>query len=177
MHLLPSLPPLSQRSLESAVMIMEAFQGFESKVRYEISGHSGDAPDVELVAAHAVPSNDRERLQVVRKMVAHTELCDSGDNTMASCEMAVKNITKQDADEHVVFLLSDANLEQYGIDAKALLRLLRIDPRVKVFIIFIGSLGDQAKRLAAALPASQVFVALDTREIPRIMKACLLMGM
>lgn len=65
---------------------------------------------------------------------------------------------------------------RYGIDAPQLQRLLRLDPRVRVFIIFIGSLGDQAKRLSAALPARQVHIALNTKDIPSIMKQCLLMS-
>ena len=59
--------------------------------------------------------NDRDRLMVVRKMNAHTEICDSGDNTIRSCEKAIQAIVERDADEHVVFLLSDANLEQLVI--------------------------------------------------------------
>ena len=58
-------------------------------------------------------------------MNAHTEICDSGDNTIRSCEKAIQAISKRDADEHVVFLLSDANLEQYGIGSGDLMRLLK----------------------------------------------------
>ena len=111
---------------------------------------------------------------VVRQMNAHTEVCDSGDNTIRACEKAIKDIVKRDADEHVVFLLSDANLEQYGIGGDDLQRLLKLDKRVRVFILFIGSIGDQATRLAEQCPAGQVFVALDTTQIPKILKQCLL---
>jgi hypothetical protein len=91
------------------------------------------------------PGNDRERLQVLRKMHAHSDLCDSGDNTLSAVRYAVKEIVKEEADEHCVFLLSDANLDQYGIGSKELLDILHLDARVRVFILFIGSLGDQAR--------------------------------
>ena len=162
------------RSLQSAVMIMEAFKGFGSKYEYQIMGHSGDTDDLVFVAEGKEPKTDRERLMVVRKMNAHTEVCDSGDNTIRACEKSIQNIIKKDADEHVVFLLSDANLEQYGIGGNDLERLLRLDKRVRVFILFIGSIGDQAVRLAQQCPAGQVFVALDTSQIPKILKQCLL---
>jgi von Willebrand factor A domain-containing protein 8 len=162
------------RSLQSAVMIMESFKGFEQKYEYQIIGHSGDTDDLVLVKEGVEPKNDRDRLMVVRKMNAHTEICDSGDNTIRSCEKAIQAIVERDADEHVVFLLSDANLEQYGIGSADLMRLLNQDKRVRVFILFIGSIGDQAVRLAQECPAGQVFVALDTTQIPKILKQCLL---
>ena len=37
--------------------------------------------------------------------------CDSGDNTIRSCEKAIHTIVERDADRHVV-LLSDANLKE-----------------------------------------------------------------
>ena len=37
------------RSLQSAVMVMESFKGFEQKYEYQIMGHSGDTDDLVLV--------------------------------------------------------------------------------------------------------------------------------
>ena len=104
-----------QRSLEAATMVMESFRGFDHKYQYKIGGHSGDTDNLEFVEEGKAPGNDRERLQVIRKMHAHSDLCDSGDNTLSSCRYAVREIVKKEADEYAVFLLSDANLEQYGI--------------------------------------------------------------
>lgn len=60
------------------------------------------------------PKSRKERLDVIRKMNAHAETCDSGDNTLAACNRAIVDIYQSDpsADEHVVILLSDANFEQ-----------------------------------------------------------------
>ena len=43
--------------------------------------------------------------------------------------------------------------------------------KVNAFAIFIGSLGDQADRLAKQLPAGKGFVCLETRKLPEILKA------
>jgi hypothetical protein len=40
-----------QRSLEAAVMVMESFANFPSKVHYEIRGHSGDTDNLVLSQA------------------------------------------------------------------------------------------------------------------------------
>lgn len=94
-------------------------------------------------------------------------------SSLNSCKKAIKTITQRDGDEYFVFLLSDANLEAYDIKSSDLKRLLNMDRRVQVFIIFIGSMGDQATRLAVDLPANRVFTALDTRAIPKILKQAL----
>ena len=39
-----------------------------------------------------------------------------------------------------------------------------------LFILFIGTLGEQAERLQASLPSNQVFVTLHTSEIPTVLK-------
>ena len=155
-------------------MVMEGLRGFEHKVSYRIGGHSGDSDDLTFVEEGSPPANDRDRLQVIRKMNAHAELCDSGDNTLRCAKKAIRDIVKQEGDEYFVFLLSDANLDVYGIGSTELLSLLNLDRRVRVFIIFIGSIGDQAQTLTQALPAGQVFTALDTADVPLILRKCLL---
>ena len=46
-------------------------------------------------------------------------------------------------------------------------------PQVRVFVIFIGNMGQQVDRLMESLPASQVFTAFETSAIPKILKKCL----
>ena len=62
---------------------------------------------------------------------------------------------------------------KYFVGARELQELLNLDQRVRVFIIFIGSLGDQATRLTNEMPAGNVFVAMNTSDIPIIIKNCL----
>jgi len=74
------------------------------------------------------------------------------------------------ADEYFVMILSDANLDQYGIKPADLAKALTADERVNAYILFIGSIRDQAAKLTKALPPGRAFVCLDTREIPKIMQ-------
>jgi len=53
---------------------------------------------------------------------------------------------KQEADEHFVIVLSDANLDRYGIPPRKLAEILTMNDDVNAYVIFIGSLGDQAQR-------------------------------
>ena len=77
---------------------------------------------------------------------AHSQFCISGDNTLEATEHAIKTITEVEADEHFVIVLSDANLARYGISPKHLSDALTADEDVNAYVIFIGSLGDQANR-------------------------------
>jgi len=165
-----------RRSLETAVMIMEAFRGDElrSKYAYGILGHSGDTDGVWFAEEGKPPTSQAERFGVVRRMNAHTQFTDSGDHTVEAAERAIREIVQRPADEYCVFLLSDANLEAYGIGSKELTRLIRSDPRVRVFVLFIGSLGDQAARLCRDTPPGHCRAVLDTASIPRVVRECLI---
>ena len=77
---------------------------------------------------------------------AHAQFCISGDHTLEAAEHAVKRITDEEADEHFVIVLSDANLERYGIRPRHFSGALTANEDVNAYVIFIGSLGDQAHR-------------------------------
>ena len=70
----------------------------------------------------------------------------SGDYTLEGTDASIKELTREEADEHFVVVLSDANLERYGIRPERFAQVLTSDPQVNAFAIFIGSLGDQAER-------------------------------
>ena len=48
------------------------------------------------------------------RMVAHSQYCWSGDNTVESVEDAIERAKKDSEHEHYVFLFSDANLVRDG---------------------------------------------------------------
>uniref|UniRef100_A0A3B3RZN2 von Willebrand factor A domain-containing protein 8 n=1 Tax=Paramormyrops kingsleyae TaxID=1676925 RepID=A0A3B3RZN2_9TELE len=138
--------------------------------QYDIVGHSGDGFDIELVKSDKSPKNNKDRLKVLKTMHAHSQFCMSGDYTLEGTEHAIKELSREEADEHFVIVLSDANLERYGIRPDRFAQTLTSDPQVNAFAIFIGSLGDQAERLQKTLPAGRSFVAMDTKEIPQILQ-------
>lgn len=79
-------------------------------------------------------------------MHAHSQYCWSGDNTLQAAECAVTQLADEDSDEAILVLLSDANLQRYGISPVRLAQTLSLKPNVSAYAIFIGSLGDQAER-------------------------------
>lgn len=79
-------------------------------------------------------------------MHAHSQFCWSGDNTLQSTEWAVTNLAEEDCDEAILIVLSDANLQRYGISPLKLSETLCLKPSVSAYAIFLGSLGDQAER-------------------------------
>lgn len=159
-----------ERELEATLMVMEALEGFESKFKYDIYGHSGEEVAEPLVTVDKVPKNNKERLEVLKTMQAHSQFCLSGDNTLEAAKFATKTLAKEDADELFVVLLSDANLDRYGIRPEHLMRALDQEPNVNSYAVFIGSLGDQADRLKKALPAGRSFVCLDLSQLPQILQ-------
>lgn len=159
-----------ERSLEAAVMIMESLKGFERKFDYRVVGHSGDTDELVFVPWGKPPANDKARLDVIKGMHAHTEMCDSGDHTLEAAKKAIFDCAAQkEADDRFVFLVSDANLDQYSITPDMISRLFDLDKRVHVFVLFIASMRDAASSYAKKMPGN-VFVCLDKKELPRVMK-------
>ncbi|GAB1299119.1 von Willebrand factor A domain-containing protein 8 [Apodemus speciosus] len=163
-----------ERSMEAVCMVMEAFENYEEKFKkdssYDIAGHSGDGYNIKLVPVNKIPKNNKQRLEILKTMHAHSQFCMSGDHTLEGTEHAIKDITTEEADEYFVIILSDANLSRYGINPARFAQILTSDPQVNAFAIFIGSLGDQAARLQRTLPAGRSFIAMDTKKIPQILQ-------
>ncbi|KAI8912686.1 AAA domain-containing protein [Gorgonomyces haynaldii] len=158
------------RSLECALMIMEAFKGFEHKFSYKICGHSGDGPQTDFLEKNKYPKNEKDIFTVLNKMMAHASYCMSGDTTLQAVTTAMKDVTKEEADDYFVVVLSDANLQQYNISTASIGQALKADPRVTAFMIFIGNLSSQAERLASGLPGN-AFICLDNKDLPRIIQS------
>ncbi|XP_011645711.1 von Willebrand factor A domain-containing protein 8 [Pogonomyrmex barbatus] len=158
------------RELEACVMVMEAFSGYEGKFQYDIVGHSGDDYRIVFVDRTQPPTDNKRRLEVIKTMHAHSQFCMSGDNTLEATQHAIASLAKEDSDESIVVILSDANLERYGISSERFARLLMSNADVNSYAIFIGSLGDQATRLMKKMPSGRAFVCMDLKNIPRILQ-------
>jgi hypothetical protein len=167
------------RSLETALMIIETLASptLSSKFVYDIQAHSGDSACIPFIEAGKPPKDELERLKVLEGMVAHSQYCWSGDNTVLALETAVKQLgeeaktKKEEADEYFVILVSDANLARYGIPTSAVAKALNSNPEVQAAVIFVGSLGVEAQRIVKDLPVGKAFVAMETTQVPRIMGA------
>ncbi|XP_067669611.1 von Willebrand factor A domain-containing protein 8-like [Haliotis asinina] len=159
-----------EREMEATLMVMEAFEKYEDKFKYDIYGHSGEDYRVEFVNADKPPTNNRERLNVLKLMHAHSQFCLSGDNTLEATKDAIKVIGNEEADEHFVLLLSDANFDRYGIRPSRFAEILNSNEDVNAYAIFIGSLGDQAVRLTKQLPMGHAYVCMDNKNLPQILQ-------
>ncbi len=47
-------------------MVMEAFEGFEQRVQYDIVGHSGEAEQIQFVDHKNPPKDDKLRLDTIK---------------------------------------------------------------------------------------------------------------
>ena len=54
------------REIEACVMVMEAFSGYEHKFQYDIIGHSGDDYCITFVNHTQSPSDNKDRLEVIK---------------------------------------------------------------------------------------------------------------
>lgn len=115
-----------QRMLEASCMLMEAFAEVPAaQLTYEIVGHSGDGPEIPFVTEASQPQNEADRLKVLQRMKLHSAHCMSGDYTLEATSLAIdKMAARDDADETFVVVLSDANLDRYGIPPSELGRIL-----------------------------------------------------
>ncbi|ORX55569.1 hypothetical protein DM01DRAFT_1334962 [Hesseltinella vesiculosa] len=165
-----------ERSLEVALMIMEAFRGFEHKFEYQITGHSGDTSNIPFIKPGQYPKTEKDEFEVLSKMRAHAQYCLSGDNTLGAAAHAVKEIVAEEGDDYLVAILSDANIAQYNIVPKDIARVLKSDDRVTAQMIFIGSIQDQAEQLQKAL-GSQAHICVENKDLPKIIKSLFLSSM
>lgn len=161
------------RQLQAAAMVLEALAGHEHKYRYAMVGHSGDGPCEPFVEYGAPPRNDKERLQLLQRMAAHTQYCQSGDSTLSAARQAVREVLTHDADERFVFVLSDANLARYGIEPADLRAALCSSEQVEGHALFISSLRDEAAQIRQALPAGRGHICLRAADVPRAFKEIL----
>jgi hypothetical protein len=107
---------------------------------------------------------------------------------------AIETIGKEEADEHFVIVLSDANLDRYGIRPKHFAEILTSNEDVHAYVLFIGSLGNQANvlvycyfhikfergvshsicdypcRIVKQMPAGRAFMCMDTKNLPQILQ-------
>ena len=86
-----------ERELEAVLMVMEAFEGYQDKISYDVVGHSGDGFNIKFIDAKSTPKNEAERLKMLKTMIAHSQFCSSGDNTFEATKYAIQQLAKEEA--------------------------------------------------------------------------------
>ena len=161
------------RQLEALCMVMEGLDSpiAKEKIKWDMIGHSGDSRYIPLSLASNPPSNDKERYQILQQAASYPQFCFPGDYTIEATRESVRRLAAdEEADERFLIVLTDANLDRYGIPVRSLRDSLDLDKSVNTCVIAIGSLGDQAQRMKEGLPAGRSFVVQDTSEIPKILR-------
>ena len=180
------------RCLEAALLIMESFQsnvGEAKKFDYSIVGHSGDSPCIPFVDWASPPGNEKDRLQILQTMLAHSQYCMSGDFTLEAMMKAIDEVSSMgdsssghsaddDGNNGTVICLSDANLARYGIDPQELGKIIENGTQkgVKTYVVFIASFGEEADDITRALPVGSGYICMETNELPKAVREILTSG-
>ncbi|GAA6044030.1 hypothetical protein JCM8097_004313 [Rhodosporidiobolus ruineniae] len=163
------------RSLEAALMIMEAFDRLSAagkqKYHLDIMAHSGEEAEIKLVEAGKLPQNAGERYKVVERMALTSQYCWPGDETIHALENAIDHVAEMDADESIVIALTDANFSRYSITAEDVRRALTRNPKVRACLVAIGE-GAESEWLPKALPG-KVFRCKETGDLSRTLRSIL----
>ena len=113
------------RMAATMLMLMEALQSFAPhKFDYAVRGHDGDSPIIPFVEFGHPPRTDADRLAVLEMLYYNVGSCGTGDHTEAAAQHAIREVLLQPADDYFVFLLSDANLADYGVSSRSLANIL-----------------------------------------------------
>jgi hypothetical protein len=84
---------------------MEAFEGKGQRFDVRITGHAGDDDSIALVDYGKLPSDAKQKMRVLQTMVAHSQYCASGDQTLQAVQRAVREaaaIPDEQAEERLV---------------------------------------------------------------------------
>ncbi|KAF9495262.1 hypothetical protein BDN71DRAFT_1447943 [Pleurotus eryngii] len=162
-----------QRSLETAVMLMETFDKLSRKDKYvwDMYGHSGDGADIPLVEADSPPPEVKDRWKVVEKMNMIPQYAFSGDYTVEAIEKGVNDVAQYDADDWFVIAITDANFGRYDITPEQLKRVMNLRPKVHTALICIGE-GAESTWVTKALPG-KAFRVENTGDIPSVLRSIL----
>ncbi|KAJ8082257.1 hypothetical protein PM082_008104 [Marasmius tenuissimus] len=156
-----------QRSMETAVMLMETFERLSRKDKYVWD--SGDEPVIPLVAANAPPTEMKERWKVVEKMYMIPQYAFAGDYTVEAIKKGVEEVGKFDADDWFVIAITDANFGRYQITPEDITRAMKRNPKVNSALICIGE-GADAPWITKSLPGKG-FRVQNTEDIPNVLRS------
>jgi hypothetical protein len=139
------------------------------KFDYCIVGHSGVAHEFPLVHFGSPPRSRDERARVIEKMYVHARSASTGDKSLQAAEAATRSVAKEVADDHLVFLLSDANLGRYDVSPAQLAAALQSDPSVTGHAIFVAE-ESAAAWLAKEMPPGRGHAALNAADLVKALK-------
>ena len=78
---------------------------------------------------------------------------------------AISEIGRQEADERLVLVVSDADLQRYNIDVRQWNQILQKDPAVKAYVILISNNVDEAERIKSTLAPGRAHICAETASL------------
>jgi len=151
---------------ELLVFIFEAFEGLEKQFQYSVVGHSGSGPEaLPVVQWGHPPSSAKDKLALIEQIRTHAQYCQSGDATLEATRRAISDCMSVEADEHFVFVVSDADLERYGITPSAWNTLLIAEPKCHSYAILISQNESEGERIIAGIAPGRAYVCEKTEEL------------
>ena len=151
---------------ELCVFIMEAFEGLEQQFHYCVVGHSGSGPEaLKLIPWGKPPQGAKEKLKLVEELRTHAQYCNPGDATLDGTKLAIDDCLSTEADEHFVFVVSDADLERYGITPQRWDKILTSDARCHAYAILISQNETEASRIVQGITPGRALVCDQTEHL------------
>ena len=151
---------------ELSAFLFDAFDGIESQFTYAITAHSGSGPEaLTLVPWGRPPASPKEKLALCEQLRAHAQYCNPGDQTLEATRLAIADCLSEDADEHFVFVVSDADLERYGISPAEWTKIIMSNKRCHVYAILLSQNETEAARLIGGIAPGHAYVCEHTDQL------------
>lgn len=209
-----------ERACECVLMLIEAMEG-NPYISFDIYGHSGDDACIPLFSSSSPASsttsdspsnspshsyhrpntlNEKEKFSILQSIVAHSQYCMAGDNTITAAALAMKRVgdkknigdssdgsgddslsltsqppTRTSDYNKFVIVLSDCNLRRYGIRPVHLSKLSQADSSVSLHWIFIAEGGGGGRKegedIVKEVPSSTL--CTESTDLPGVFRAML----
>ena len=125
--------------------------------------------------------NERMMMQILEEMIAHSQFCWSGDNTLPATEIAIDRAStlaeEEENVERLVIVITDANFGRYRISSEEVSRAMRKSPHVNTHMVMIAGLRDEAEEFARELPVGKAHICRASSDLPSILRQILTSSM
>ena len=125
--------------------------------------------------------NERMMMQILEEMIAHSQFCWSGDNTLPATEIAIDRVSalaeEEENVERLVIVITDANFGRYRISSEEVSRTMRKSHYVNTHMVQVAGLRDEAEEFARKLPVGRAHICKASSDLPSILRQILTSSM
>ena len=120
------------------------------------------SPPLLALTLTRIAVGDTGRVCVCSRLAAD---CNPGDKTLEGTKRGIADCLSAEADEHFVFVVSDADLERYGITPSAWDKILTADARCHAYAILISQNEAEADRIVAGITPGRALMCEQTEQL------------